>query len=997
MSASTDSRNQSACALELATSHARRCLLNKHNESMMHKVKDVVTKFLNPSFLFSPNNETDSAKRKRSDSPKNEVANEQEIDRTPRHDHTNERRIDSHSDESQLTDDEDNNNRDVPSTEQQTKRRRTSNYQHVTTTTTSHHHGNERTSPGTKSVISSTHTTPILCRTSIEQDYSEVVHRVRHHYNHPSSYRRTTSNYDPSKSPLFSAGNRAMTTSQSNETAANHLLATSLTNRSSPFVSANSQSSHTLTNPVLKQRQMYGSGYSAINPRRLSYIERLRRRTLQDCVRFDRALADEPLATTTEKPQSTTTDPSIGSHRLKVLEKECGVQCDITVEGPNKTTARTFPPEDIRDEALLIPNTDKIQTDSSITIEKSQPPKPTFTITKPKVLGNITPFSWPKFARAQDEYAKKYPDKCRHDAVVPSIIGKSNASISSTNQSQTTDSPTTSKNIFSVKSPSRPAESIWKCPCCTKEHPAQTASCSLCHGINPNYKKPSANQLSVSVGKEQLLTTIASSAPLTVTKESTTFTLAPSISSQTTTTTKESVVPTASSTVTTNSISITFPTFGTVQNASILPATTKENTVTTTASSSIPLFGVSPIMSQQKNVTTSATIPTFGVTPSFAVTNSTASSTLTNTFPPIFGVTTTTITTASTVPATTVPATTVPATTVPSFGITTTKDTLINSSRLFQFGTSSSLSSSDSSMITSPSSSFPVTSAFQPFASTSSSHLTTPATTSSSTVSIPFGSFGSSTLPTTTTAATFTPFTPIVTPLTTTAFSSGATAATTTSTSTTSNIFGTSLVSSSSTATNLAPFPGLSAINALPSALTGTTSSTPAFGIGNFSFTSSSSSSANPPFGSLGSTAVRPFAPLSISSTSTNNPPTFGSIAPFGASAMSAERPANPIPQFSFGTPSTNSSSSSSVGGFAFGAQSSAPPLFGATSQPIFPPTAINFGVPPSTSTTSNLFDMPPSLSGSIDSAPTLFTIGSGSSTSNSPRRVLRARRTDRS
>ncbi|CAF1346330.1 unnamed protein product [Adineta ricciae] len=947
----------------------------------MHKVKDVVTKFLNPSFLFSPNNETDRAKRKRSDSPKNEVVNEQEIDRTPRNDQTNERRIDSHSDESQLTDDEDNNNRDVPSTEQQTKRRRTANYQHVTTTT-SHHHDNERTTPATsstESVISSTHTTPILCRTSIEQNYSEVVHRVRHHYDLPSSYRRTTSNYDPSKSPLFSAGNRATATSQSNGTAANHLLATSLTNHSSPFVSANGQSSHTLTNPALKQRQMYGSGYSAINPRRLPYIERLRRRTLQDCVRFDRALTDEPLSTTNEKPQSTTKDSPPSSQRLKVSEKECGVQCDITVEGPNKTTAHTFPSEDIRDEVLSIPTAYKIQTDSSITIEKSQPPKPTFTITKPKVLGNITPFSWPKFARAQDEYAKKYPDKCRHDAVVPSIIGKSNVLISSTNQPQTTDSPTTSKNIFSVKSPSRPAESIWKCPCCTKEHPAQTASCSLCHGINPNYKKPSANQLSVSVGKEQLSTTITSSAPLTVTKEPTTFTLAPSISDQTTTTTKESAVTTASSTVTTNSISITFPTFGTVQNTSVLPATTKESTVTTTASSSIPFFGVSPIMSQQQNVTTSATIPTFGVTPSFAVTNSTASSTLTNTFPPIFGVTPTTITTASTLPTTT----------VPSFGIATTKDTLINTSRPFHFGTSSSLSSSDSSMITSPSSSFPVTSAFQPFASTSSSHLSTPATTSSSTVSIPFGSFSGSTLPTTTAAATFTPFTP----LTTTPFSTGATA-TTTSTSTTANVFGTSFVSPSTTATNLAPFSGLSETSTLPSALTVTTSSTPAFGTGNFSFTSSSSSSpsANPPFGSLGSTAVRTFAPLSISSMSTNNPPTFGSIAPFGVSA-------NPTSQFSFGTPSTNpsTSTSSSVGGFAFGAQSSAPPLFGATSQPIFPPTAINFGVPPSTSTTSNPFDTPPSLSGSIDSASALFTIGSGGSTSNSPRRVLRARRTDRS
>jgi len=72
-----------------------------------------------------------------------------------------------------------------------------------------------------------------------------------------------------------------------------------------------------------------------------------------------------------------------------------------------------------------------IQTNSSITIEKIQSPvPPIISITKPKVrgkkiiriqiflchlkvLGNITPFSWPKFARAQEEFAKKYPEKCR--------------------------------------------------------------------------------------------------------------------------------------------------------------------------------------------------------------------------------------------------------------------------------------------------------------------------------------------------------------------------------------------------------------------------------------------------------------------------------------------------------------------------------------------------------------------------------------------------------
>ena len=71
-----------------------------------------------------------------------------------------------------------------------------------------------------------------------------------------------------------------------------------------------------------------------------------------------------------------------------------------------------------------------IQTKSSITIEKAQPSSTiNLEITKPKVgsqvtadvpnflvdfkvLGNITPFSWPKFARAQDDFAKKHPDKC---------------------------------------------------------------------------------------------------------------------------------------------------------------------------------------------------------------------------------------------------------------------------------------------------------------------------------------------------------------------------------------------------------------------------------------------------------------------------------------------------------------------------------------------------------------------------------------------------------
>jgi hypothetical protein len=56
-----------------------------------------------------------------------------------------------------------------------------------------------------------------------------------------------------------------------------------------------------------------------------------------------------------------------------------------------KKNQRTFPPADIRDEALSIPTTGKasnefsIQTDSSITIERTQSSMPKFDITKPKV------------------------------------------------------------------------------------------------------------------------------------------------------------------------------------------------------------------------------------------------------------------------------------------------------------------------------------------------------------------------------------------------------------------------------------------------------------------------------------------------------------------------------------------------------------------------------------------------------------------------------------
>jgi hypothetical protein len=153
-------------------------------------------------------------------------------------------------DETQLTDDEDNNNRGVPSNEQdlteieqQKKRRRTANYQNIlpTKTTNGHHDQDDRIfSPlsmnlillsiafiilfflltaSTDSIRSlsnlrldhTSNTTPVLLQTSIEQNPNERINRLtssKQRFNLLPTYRGSTSNYDPSKSPLFSTGNR---------------------------------------------------------------------------------------------------------------------------------------------------------------------------------------------------------------------------------------------------------------------------------------------------------------------------------------------------------------------------------------------------------------------------------------------------------------------------------------------------------------------------------------------------------------------------------------------------------------------------------------------------------------------------------------------------------------------------------------------------------------------------------------------------------------------
>jgi hypothetical protein len=509
---------------------------NRQNESMMHKVKDVVSKLLHPSFLFSTNDETDRPKRKRSTSTEEQQTTTVTTDTKNGHTTTTSRSQYSRSaireDEPQITDDEDSTSRDIPSPEQdsieieqQKKRRRTANYQNILSTksTNGHHHhddDDERTSSSIFSTDSVRFSSDrrIDPTSSTVQSSNERINRftpAKQRFDILPTYRGSTSNYDPTKSPLFSAGNRKTTETttttnlKSNEFSANYLLASGLVSRPQPSSSISQPSPATLTHPTNTNRQMFGINYSSINSRRLPYIERLRRRTLQDCIRLNRTVDSEPLSESViEEHKSTTASPVL--KRVKAQEKECGIQCDISITEssiePSKKIQSTFPPADIRNEALTMPTMEKsqasnqkdssIQTNSSITIERI-PPK--IDITKPKVLGDVTPFSWPKFARAQEEYAKKYPEKCRTDSVpvksiVPSNIGSSNVNLAPPVLQQTNISTNLKMPMFSIPA-SRPAGDIWKCPSCTKEHPAQTATCSLCRQINPNYKKPSGKKI----------------------------------------------------------------------------------------------------------------------------------------------------------------------------------------------------------------------------------------------------------------------------------------------------------------------------------------------------------------------------------------------------------------------------------------------------------------------------------------------------------------------
>ncbi|CAF0997893.1 unnamed protein product [Rotaria magnacalcarata] len=679
---------------------------NSQNESMMHKVKDVVSKIFHPSFLFSASDDTNRSKRKRSSSMENN-ADEQQTETstnmitnlrttTPKHLARTTR-----DDESSLIDEEDDSiedvlptERDLTDIEQQKKGPRTTYYQNI-------HDDHERMSShpiSTDSIrLLSKHR--IDHKKSSEQNYNEIINRVlpssTQRFHSSLTYRQSTSNYDPSKSPLFSDNNRkptarATTTTssntQSNEFLANHLLATGLIERPQLSATKNQQSSATLTNPTANtnrllsnERKILGVNYAAINSHRLPYIERLRRRTLQDCIRLNRTLDNEPLSISTiDEHQSKSTSSEL--KLKKVQEKECGIQCDISNTDIKKNQC-TFPPADMQYEALSVPNKDANQpsTQTESPIEKPQVSIPKIDITKPKVLGDVTPLSWPKFARAQEEYAKKYPEKCTNSVPSTSTNTSTNDKSNLINNSTLFQKTSTISNLMPKiptitftpppppSSSSSSIQSIWKCPSCTKEHPAQTASCSLCHGINPNYKKLSAIASTITVENESVSST---KLPDATTKEPSIPTPITAISNQTTTTTTKENSLSLPSIFTTPTVSLSFnPT--PIQ----LFSTTKENPVTTTTS----VFGTTP------SISTQVLPPLFGSKPIVSPI------TVTKENP----VPTTTISFLGT-PPTTTKESSFTTSTVPVFNTTTKLDKPLNdsTSNQFRFSTSSLLFSS---------------------------------------------------------------------------------------------------------------------------------------------------------------------------------------------------------------------------------------------------------------------------------------------------------------
>ncbi|CAF1153225.1 unnamed protein product [Didymodactylos carnosus] len=518
---------------------------------MMYKVKNVVTKFFHPSFLFS----SASEKRKRTPSTEDVQDDKREEENQDKrrpysvsgNDETDNRQTSANPKSSlsrskirtttsfqpntvrfadeqlQLTDDEDSNDGNRLHTKElkqlyhpQTKRRRIiTNGNMLTSTTSNSSKIPEITISQASSIFLDNGNKTMVSKERKYQTLTTAALTSQRQINSPI--------YD--HSTLFSAVN-------------NHALSPIgspvKTSTSDSYASRNNQTlacnavSRGFDNHLLSPNaKLFNTSYSSINSRRLPYIERLRRRALEDCVRLNRTLLDPPLST-----------PIVDQdlHITPKIEKEAGVPRGVQTENStsdfNGTSSkhRAFPPVSIRNEITSIPTGKNItsqaqvsqpqfpslSTNSTITIE------PKIQSNNAKVMGDFTPFSWPKFIHAQEEFARQNSKLCQSEIepiqsvqskttvhepqTLPDTTKKLQPNGSTKVQSST--SVPTSARISSFKMPV-PHEVGWKCPSCSMEHSTQTASCSFCHAINPKYKRLSVksnDKPSVSVSSSMLQT-----------------------------------------------------------------------------------------------------------------------------------------------------------------------------------------------------------------------------------------------------------------------------------------------------------------------------------------------------------------------------------------------------------------------------------------------------------------------------------------------------------
>ncbi|CAF0752120.1 unnamed protein product [Didymodactylos carnosus] len=218
------------------------------------------------------------------------------------------------------------------------------------------------------------------------------------------------------------------------------------------------------------------------------------------------------------------------THKTTKIGKEAGVQCGVQTENTtndsNETLSKcqTFPvlettsqltEKNISNQTQQSqPQLASLSTNSSITIEsKIQPNNITSHV---KILDDFTPFSWPKFVRAQEEFAKQNLNLCyneiesiqpaqkQQNAHQPTLDTLSANKTTRSNESTKVLTAIPTLPLASYKMPvSR--ELVWKCLLCSTEHPMQAA----CPASNPKY-----TQLSVKSNDKPLISVSSSTFPI---------------------------------------------------------------------------------------------------------------------------------------------------------------------------------------------------------------------------------------------------------------------------------------------------------------------------------------------------------------------------------------------------------------------------------------------------------------------------------------------------